>query len=334
MSFTVWGAFDSFRTNQVDLDPDVTKKARKSRDNLYEQLGNLAKNDAEFPKLTGSNLGFGSFARRTKIRPLDDIDFLLLLKGGGTTAYQSTGGNIYNYWLKINDTSAPLNLFRDELGYVSSIKVMNKIKSALANLNSYRRSDIHRNMQAITLNLTSYDWSFDIVPAVAISDNSGNTLYYLIPNGSGDWMRTDPRIDDANVTRLNTQHDGEFLPTLRLLKYWNRRTHKPVLESYYFETLVLKVFDYAKKIKGFPQAAKYFFDYGSTYLWSSCPDPKNLGPALDAKIDTETKQKIAEAFAEAAKHAGYALMYEGQSDNKNAIYWWGRVFGSDFPNYG
>ena len=39
-------------------------------------------------------------------------------------------------------------------------------------------------------------------------------------------------------------------------------------------------------------------------------------------------------MAEAAQSAGYALMYKEQDKDKEAIYWWGQVFGGEFPKYG
>lgn len=333
MPYTVRGAFDAFRKTTVDLDSMVTATARSSRDYLYSQLKGLADKDASFPRLTGEFRPFGSFARRTRIRPLNDIDFLVALVGRGTTSTQSSG-DPYTYWLKIDDSTAPLNAFRDEYGYVSSIKVLNKIKSSLATVPNYSRAEIKRNMQAVTLKLLSYDWVFDIVPAVPISNSFGGTAYYLIPNGRGDWIRTDPRIDDANATRLNTQHSSQFLPTVRILKYWNGRTTKPVLTSYYFETLALKVFDYAPAISSFPTAVKYFFDTCPIYLASSCPDPKGLGPALDAGVDAETKRKVLAALSSAASWASLALSCQSESKDKEAIDAWGNVFGGAFPKYG
>ena len=66
----------------------------------------------------------------------------------------------------------------------------------------------------------------------------------------------------------------------------------------------------------------------------ACQDPKGLGPNLDANVDWDTKRKVIAALNDAATYAGYALMYEEQSDDKNAIYWWGRIFGTWFPTYG
>jgi hypothetical protein len=333
MSYTVGGAFNTFREVTVDLDSKETGTARTSRDYLFEQLKQLARNDPEFPMSSSSYLNFGSFARRTKIRPLDDIDMMIMFNGRDTIAKNSPD-TPYTYWLWIAAPDAPLALFPDDFGYVNSTKLLNKIKRSLAQVPNYGKAEIKKNMQAVVLNLTSYPWVFDVVPAVPVDDGSGGTAYYLIPNGLGDWIRTDPRIDSDNVTRLNKRHNGNFLPTVRLLKYWNGRSHKPKIASYYFETLALKVYEQATTITNFPQAVECFFRNCPAYLHLSCQDPKGLGPDLDADVSWETKNKVSEAMVEAAKHAGYALMYERQSNEKDAIYWWQRVFGSEFPGYG
>lgn len=330
MSYTVWGAFNEFREKVIDLDAEKTKTARRSRDYLFEQIERLAEEDL-FPKLYGSYLSFGSFARRTKIRPLDDIDVLILLDGYGT---KDTAPSPYASWLKITDQSSPLAEYSDEYGYVNSTKVLNRMKSALMGVPNYRKAEIHKNMQAVTLDLISYPWTFDVVPAVPISDVYDNISHYVIPDGHSNWLRTDPRIDQENITDTNKQHHQKFLPTVRLLKYWNRRTHKPRLESYYFETLSIKVFRQLSAISGFPTAIKAFFDYFPHYLFRSCSDPKGLGPNLDAEVSSETKRKISKAVSKALEYAKYAMMYERQENDEKAIYWWGRLFGSEFPEYG
>ena len=333
MVYTVWGAFDRFRKDTVDLPPDITKKARTSRDYLFNQINTLANNNADFPKLKGGYRSFGSFARKTKIQPLDDVDVLILLDGGNTEE-QSSYIEPYTYYLKAKDALAPLYLFTDDDNYVNSTKILNKIKSHLSSISNYQKAEIKKTMQAITLNLKSYDWVFDIVPAVPVYNYSGSIAYYLIPDGKGKWIRTDPRVDSDNVTKINSKHNGKFLPTLRLLKYWNRRTHKPRLQSYYFETLAIKVFQYASSINDFPTAIKYFFDNCPIYINQICADPKGLGGALDLYVSQDTKDKVIAAMSDASTSAGYALMYEADSNGDKAIYWWGRVFGSEFPSYG
>lgn len=334
MPYTVWGAFDKFRKDTVDLEPDITKKARASRDYLFDKLKLLDRNNIGFPELSGDYLSFGSFARKAKIQPLDDIDTLIVLKGQGTREVQ-VPHSYFTQRLEVTDRFSPLSIFVNESGYVNSTKVLNSIKSHLLSVINYRQAVIKKTMQAVTLNLKSYPWEFDIVPAVPVADIYGKKIiYYLIPNGLGNWIRTDPRIDSKNITDVSVKHPNKFLPTIRLLKYWNSRTHKPRLSSYYFETLAIKVFQNASQINDFPQAIEYFFERCPYYLGTSCPDPKGLGPNLDTEVGLNTKEKVTKAMSKASTWAGYALMYEAQSKPDEAIYWWQRIFGDQFPNYG
>jgi hypothetical protein len=335
MVYTVESAFNSFRENIVDLTPSDTSKARSSRNYLFEQIRYLAQNNADFPRLAGNYISFGSFARKTKIRPLDDIDVLILLNGKGSTVshYQ---GDIYN--LQIDNNSAPLFPFCDSSSllfkYVNSTKVLNKLRDRLSSIHNYRKAEIKKTMQAVTLNLSSYDWVFDIVPAVNIVDGYGNTLYYIIPDGRGKWIRTNPNIDSKNVTAINQQHGGNFLPLMRLLKYWNARIYKPRLPSYYFEYLAIKVFNGAPKIVNFSRSIKYFFDNCPLYIQSPCYDPKNLGANLDFSIDYSTKQKVIEAMSQASHIAEQSIWHQTKSSQSAAINSWRSIFGIEFPTYG
>jgi hypothetical protein len=334
MAQTVSGAFNTFRQNNVDLDPEQTRKARASRDYLFNQLTSLKRTDPGFPQILSTYRPYGSFARNSKVRPLDDIDFLMLLNSDGTSPMSSISER-YTYRLQIRNRNSPLARFADESGYVNSIKVINKVKNSLALVPNYKQAELKRNNQAVTLSLQSYPWVFDIVAAALVDTGRGRTDHYLIPDGAGNWIATDPRIDAENITQTNNWHKGLFLPTLRLLKYWNRRTHKPRLSSYYFESLAIKVFSYSlPRISEFPSAISYFFSNCPNLLFSTFPDPKKLGSPLDSGLDWATKQKVSEAMKEAETHAGSALSYESRLQFREAIGYWKRVFDQEFPDYG
>jgi hypothetical protein len=333
MSFTVWGAFDSFRTDAVDLPPAQTRTGRASRDYLFEQIKKLPAKYPWFPRMIGTYVPYGSFARSVKIRRLDDIDALVLLVGTGTEISRGSNDQ-YTIWLRILNSSAPLAMYPDDHGFVNSTKVLNAMKAALADVPAYGKADIKRNGEAVSLSLSSYPWTFDVVPAVPVESAQGGYAYYLIPDGSGDWKATDPRRDGARATAANQRHSGELLPVIRLLKYWNRRVHKPRLPSYYFENLVIDAFQTADPITTYPNAVSDFFATCSTSIWLTCPDPKGLGPPLDHDIPVGTTLKVSEAMKEAAQFASYATMYETLGRPADAMYWWRRVFGPDFPGYG
>jgi hypothetical protein len=339
---TIKAAFNKFQSYIVDLEQTTSETGRASQEYLFEQVKKLSKNHSNFPRLKRNYIPFGSFARKTKIRPLNDIDLLLLLNGRGISVELSYRQKASGYGVnmtavcrvKITDIRSPLLSFADNKGYVNSIKILNRIKYHLASVPNYQKADKNRRMQAVTLNLKSHPWTFDIVPAIPIHDYQDKVTHFLIPDGYGNWIRTNPKIDAKSLTSVNAKHKGELLPVLRLLKYWNKRKHKPSLSSYYFETLVVQTFQYSPEITSYPAALEYFFHHCSSYIMSSCPDPKRLGEALDANVNWDTKQKILKALKNAASHACHAMMAESKNDQKTAIYWWKKVFGSEFPDYG
>ena len=51
MPYTVNAAFNTYRSDSVDLDGDQVKQARRSRDYLVSQVKALARDDSTFPEL-------------------------------------------------------------------------------------------------------------------------------------------------------------------------------------------------------------------------------------------------------------------------------------------
>ena len=322
-------AFRKFQQDHVDLPSDESQKAKASRAFLIEQIGSVPSEKGFHMLAAYAPINYGSFARRTKLRPLDDIDLLLPVVGRGTEATVSPNGN-YTYWLKIKDPDAPLAVYSDPYSYVNSTKVINAIKSELSKAKHYKKADIKKNGEAVTMELASYNWVFDIVPAVPITDGKGGAAYYLIPDGFGNWKATDPRIDDNRINSIDAAHNGAFRQICRLLKYWNNRSVKPRLPSYYFETVVYNTF-LGGQIKSPPQAVRDFFAAAPAILSQSCPDPKGLGPNLDVDIEWTEKQKVITSMSDASKAAqtaiglGWVHGYE-----QSAIAKWKTIFGPAF----
>lgn len=331
MQRTVESAFDDFRASYVDLDPDEVKTARSSRDFLVDQIYGIPDGDPTFPWLTNQRVLFGSFARRTKIRPLDDIDIMIQMHGGGGYEVQDMGDQ---YLVRANPGAmqSPVRYFVDNDGYINSNRVLLKFKSGLGTLPHYKKSEINKRGEAVALTPSSYPWTFDIVPTFGVTDNVTPLIYYLIPNGGGHWKRTDPRRDDDRVTPINQQHNGLTVPTIRLLKYWNRRSQMPTMMSYWLETIALSVFEErTDSMKLIRMGLCQFFLYGQDKVTQPCPDPKGLGPNLDTNIDADTKIKIVEDFRRATDISLCALDYEfNKNDHAKAIAEWQKLFGPEF----
>ncbi len=325
-------AFNEFQHDKVNLNPNTVRKARGSRDYLQKQLITVRDGNKNFPRITGQFRPFGSFARKTKIRPLDDIDMLVMLNGQDAQVVQASW-DAYTFLVSATSELSPLRPYMDEYGWVSSTKILGQFKGGLKQVKNYKKSEIKRTGVAVVLNLLSYDWAFDIVPALSVADWSGSTLHYLIPDGRGNWMRTDPRIDQEIVTGANQTQNGYLLPLIRLIKYWNvRRRAAPRLASYYLETLLINAFRYGypaieSKVRWSIPCA---FQQLAHYVMVACPDPKGLGPHLDADLTREDKIEIHNAANKHAQYAQNAVHCEQQGYHEDSIAWWENVF----PNFG
>lgn len=331
MATTVNASFEEFMKDYVNLDPEDTKKARRSKDNLLENIKDFNNNDKFFHLWTDINIQFGSFARRTKIRPLDDIDLMIGLSGDGATYTESTWDSI-----TINTNSAirgQKDCMRDD-GTLNSIQVLNKFKSKLKSLSDYSRSELKRSQEAIVLNLKSKDWSYDIVPCFQTAADYNNRTYYLIPDGNGNWKKTDPRRDRDYVTNVNQAKDGRLLELIRLAKKWNIVKNARTMPSYLLETMAVK---YAESTTELSQYIDFRFKDFMKYLYENIFYPVADLKEIQGNINTlsyEEKASIKYVSERDYNKALEAWEFERHKEIKKAINKWREILGSDFPTYG
>ena len=195
--------------------------------NLLSNIAEFDNEDGFFDLCDSFNVHFGSFARRTKCRELDDIDIMIGISANGGTYFSHS-------WDVVTICASTSNQVQidctDLNGNLNSTKVINKFKKKLEYLRDYSRSEVKRSGEAVVLNLLSRDWSFDIVPCFhTVKENDGRS-YYLIPNGNGGWKKTDPTIDRKAVQRTNQVLNGKVLELIRLVKRWNK-TKKSVVRK-------------------------------------------------------------------------------------------------------
>lgn len=331
MPITVNAAFSEFMKNSVNLDPQITQQARVSRDNLLSNIDEFSDSDDFFNLSSDFNLHYGSFSRKTKCRELDDIDLMIGISANGAT-YNSS-----QTWNEITMCASETNKCQieciDDLGLLNSIKVLNRFKKKLSNLRDYCRSDIKRNNEAIVLNLTSKEWSFDIVPCFYTTTESNGRNYYLIPNGKGGWKKTDPRIDCESVKQANTQSNGRLLELIRLVKYWNQITWGCDIPSYVLEVMLI---NYSKNTTlseyidfRFRDALYYIYNN----ITNNVDDPKAIqGNINDLSYDSRSafRQKIYDSYLTACE----AIRIEIEDKNQEkSINKWKEIFKNEFPSY-
>jgi len=329
---TVNEAFSIFLRDHVNLDPDETRQAINSRDWLLSQIHLFPDKDANFPRLySEKDISFGSFARRTKKRPLDDIDMMIALSAE-SGVYHECSDRIEIY---IPESAYKLKaLCFDDTTTLSSRKVINKFMSLLKQVPQYEKAEIKRNMEATTLNLKSYTWTFDLVPCFFTQKDRLNRDYYLIPDGQGHWKKTDPRIDRKRVNDINQLHNGNVLNVIRLMKYWNRRPTMPSMSSYLIENMILDFYSTQRtKASGYvdlevPKVLQYI----QASIFYPVNDPKGIQGNIN-QLSYEDQEKISTRAHRDYLEASEARDLENEGDHKLSIAKWSEVFGLNFPAY-
>lgn len=326
---TVNQAFRVFLDDVVNLDSEKTKTARSSRDNLISNINSFSGDGDFFVVYDEKILNFGSFARRTKIRPLDDIDIMICFSGEATRTYEMYGDEAIIY----GSASDKSNNLLDQGYRLNSTKVINRLISKLSLLNDYKKAEMHKNMEAATLQLKSYEWNFDIVPCFYTVHD-----FYLIPNGKGSWKKTDPRIDRDRVTTLNQKFNGNLLSLIRLIKYWNIINSAKTISSYLLEAMVLDRYDKLVASESNWWIGLQFRDTMedlSNSILKPVYDPKGIQGDIN-DLTNEEKVSVSNSMTDAYEKAKLAISLEfsdTEGRQRDSINKWREVFGDKFPQY-
>lgn len=331
MALTVNDAFAEFLVNIVNLDATESDLAKCSRSWLINRIHALPEKDGQFPRLYSErDIHFGSFERKTKKRPLDDIDMMVCMTAEGAT-WNDIGGTIYMEMS--NQHSALYGLRHADSNCINSRRVINKFVDALTAIAQYKKANIGRRGEAAILSLSSYDWTFDIVPCFFTAPDYLGRQFYIIPDGDGNWKRTDPRIDRLRVQQMVERKGKGVLDTIRLLKYWNSRPTMPSASSYLLENLILSIFD-ELDCTGWPDLNfTYVIERLQSRIFSAVEDPKGIQGDINS-LGIFERIAISSRCGSDLEKCAEARRYEAAGDMSAAINKWADVFGEQFPNYG
>ncbi len=332
MATTVNNAFDAFMKNSVRLDTDRNDIAKRSKNNLVTEIEKFP-SDGKFLDFYPDymSIDYGSFSRKTKIRPLDDIDLMIVLHAQGSWREVIDGGYRIRVKPEANKQMALCNQGTDVL---NSIRVINKFKEYLANVPSYKQAEIKRNQEAVTLELNSYEWVYDIVPCFQTTpDNLGKT-YFLIPDGNGNWKPTDPRIDKDRTTDINGKQQISVHDMIRIMKYWTKRRTAATMGSYFLECMILNYYDSegVNSRNYIDLELPNLFAYVYHQIHNSLYDPKGFQGDLNSLTSTE-RNSIQERARHDYNRSKEARDLATNSKQKESIEKWGEIFGPEFPTY-
>ncbi|MEL7314833.1 MAG: hypothetical protein AAFN08_07770 [Cyanobacteria bacterium J06559_3] len=151
------------------------------REGLFKALQLLSQYYLGFPKL------WETYLQTSKPEQL-----ILLLRADGMEAAPSPVFSGTD-WLRIVDLNQSLALFPDEDGYVNSTKVLESLTIYLSGLSGYQAAQLELETTTIHLTLEAEAMAeFSLRVAVPVHNQDDALLYYLFPNGLGNWKRVVP----------------------------------------------------------------------------------------------------------------------------------------------
>lgn len=342
MATTVIQAFNEFMKETVNLDQARVAKARSSRNWLLSKIALFPTNDTSFPFLHNAyNLNYGSFERKTKTRPLDDIDMMIGIKADGCSYIESTVDDIKIYFP--DNYNGRLNNFRHTTSgkenTISSTRIVNKFVKNLSEIEQYGKAEIKRTGEAATLKLTSYEWNFDLLPCFMTTEENDGRNYYLIPNANGDWRKTDPRKDRARLSSINQVCDGNILNVIRALKYWNQLPYQITMPSYLLETMISDYYQNEINLSKDNDVSKFVdmeiikvLEYLANSICMTVNDPKSIAYNIN-ELSFEQQLAIQTRMNNSLEKARLARQYESDEKQKESIRKWQDFFGDNFPDY-
>lgn len=320
--------------DKVNLDQKQSDTAKSSQDWMIGQLEGLNLKDSSFPSFwSDMTPKYGSFKRKTKHRELDDIDTLFVIPAHGIT-YSPAYSHNNDYTLTVPSDHVLYRYTEQYTDSLSSIKIINKILKGIEGIQQYQSATTKRNGSAAVMKLSSYPWAFDIVPAFYTSPETDGRQYYLIPNGKGNWMKTDPRIDQKRITDANQRHKGAIIPAIRLFKRWAKMKWGFNMPSYLLETLIINYYvNLAQKDNYYVDVEfKDLLGYLAQQVLYDTNDPKGILMNInylsrDERRDLSSKLNDAYGIAKSAVNAEIT-----EKDHIKSIKIWKSLLGEDFAS--
>lgn len=295
MATTIKSAFREFATN-LNITDRQTTIVTNCKNNMVAKLGAELKLHEEKARV------IGSWDRDTLTRYLSegDVDVMVILHYGEHKGWDSGDG-----------ASKALARFK-------------KILDA-----AYPKTPCSVDQHCVTMKLTQF--RLDVVPAFRFDDGS-----YSIPDThAGRWVKTNPVAFANSITKVNKNMDGTFVPLIKMVKGWNRRSGWPI-KSFHLECMLYNHCRIYTQGYTYSSTLRVFLEALPGYLASQCFDPIT-GERVDTYLDgggfiTNRVRAITKANAAAA---AAVQAHDGEKwFERTAIGEWKALLGDFFPSYG
>lgn len=242
----------------------------------------------------------GSHARGTAIRGCSDVDFFAVISRDDVRS-----GDVY----------------------VRSSTILDRVRQDLSN--RFGRIETARDGQAIMLNFGSGS-AVDVVPAFFWEMGSKHPIYQM-PDGTGEWMLTNPEVHGAYLKHANLASGGKLRRTVQLLKFWRecRQPHIP-LSSFHVE-IVLASERVCTGAQTHAQCLAAAWQVLADRACRSMRDPLQIAGLIPSAKTPVQQEQVLRSVLFARDHAVAALNAEDDGDYQEALRQWNIIYNGYFP---
>jgi len=257
-------------------------------------LGTFFQNNFE---MNAAVFPIGSYARRTICASERDIDLMATFNPFGSEGY----------WERYKDDS------RAFLYWVRS------------NLNDrYATTNVSSRQVAVKLDFTSI--VAEVVPCFPRKGGG-----YLMPNGKGKWMATNPPFHAQLIADADKAKGNKLKPLIRLIKFWNIANGHH-LSSFHVEMLVKDMWE-KPAIGEWSSTVSATLKVMGSWVKTARQDPWPDGSGLDSYLSDDIRQQVIRMLDDDAKAAEQAEAYCKAGREKDAFERWGVIYRHKFPAY-
>lgn len=297
---TITQAFHDFML-RLELTPaeqaEASRQHNELRDRIRGRLGGVQR-----------DLIVGSYARRTAIRPLNDIDlFLVLDPQVHRDRHDKTPGHI-----------------------------LDRLQSALRGCYERPGPAIRIQGRSVNIEFSGTGIGYDLIPAFALNSTSAadpDDMVYEIPDRErAAWIQTNPARHRRRCVEANERAGGMLNRLIKAAKHWNRSHRegngdKP-LRSFHLEAMCYEAF--STRPADERRGLHALFGHLASRVLTQCPDPAGLSPHIDAGIGPEHRQRVHHKLRAAELVTREAVRHEERGDDAAACRCWGAVLGEPF----
>lgn len=209
----------------------------------------------------------------------------------------------------------------------SSFTVLDHFRKELAARLPYTK--VGRDVHAIVVEFSDTD--MDVVPAAWAGFSAQHKRpLYLIPDGNGRWMESNPEIHNAYIESKNQESRGKLRAVAQLFKFWRgcRNTTIPI-SSFHIE-MVLASKGICNGVKSYAECMTELLQKMAERDCAGIRDPKGVSGNI-AATKSEVQRAAAVASVKSSRdYAKAALSAERNGRTNEALQQWNYAFNYEF----